>query len=245
MPYVRRKRSYRKSSYRKRPVASRKVPRRTRRYHKRGRVSRVATEFPSSMRIKLRYAADDTVGVSSGSGAVRTYSVNSPFDPYVSVGGGSCSGFAQWAGMYRKYVCHSCRVVVTGVVTDNDNSTLVVGIRGRSSSSGLPGSAALYGDWLVESKGSAYRRIPPWVSPQPYHRFTLVKYFTVKELEGWSNLDDSDWSADVTADPPGQPVFDLVAGYTTGTGTCTIEYHTSITYYTKFFQPKLSEDVAV
>lgn len=236
------RRSYRKRVIRKRPT---KAVRRYRRYPKRVGIRRSPTEFPSSMFMKLRFTEDRPLNITVGSGALTSYSMNSPFDPLYGLGGGSCSGFAQFAAVYERYLCTGCKVVFTGVATANDNSSLVVGMRARPSSHPVPTGTSFYGDWLIESKSPCYRRLPSWVTPQPYSRWSLTKYFSVKGTEAVKSLEDVYYAATTAADPTNQPLVDIVAGYTTGTGTCVLDCHVTITYYVKFFRPKIEENVAV
>lgn len=249
MPYASRrvhKRSYRKRSLRGVASTSRAVfPRRSRYRRKFPRRYRTPTEFPSSMRVKLRYTADVDLNVTADSGTKITYSMNSAFDPLYSFGGATCSGFSQWAGIYERYMVSGAKITFSGTATSNDNASLVVGIRSRPSSLPALADDAFYGDWLIESKSPCYRRLPKWVTPQPYPRFSLSKYFSVKRTEQISMLDDVHYGASTAADPANEAVIDVVASYTTGTGTCTIPAHVTITYYVKFYRPKVEADVAV
>lgn len=65
---------------------------------------------PSTVSCSLTY--QDYGNVSSG-GAVywnKVYSLNSAFDPLYSVGGGACTGYAEWMGLYRYCLVKSVQI---------------------------------------------------------------------------------------------------------------------------------------
>nr|WAE42350.1 MAG: capsid protein [Cressdnaviricota sp.] len=229
----------RRSTYRAR-TAPRRIARRS------SRRTRPATQFPSQMMTKLKYNTHSALSVSSLGGASFAYSLNSPYDPQISSGGGSCSGYEQWAGMYENYLCYGAKFVLTAYPKSNTDQMLI-GLAPVVGGGHYPSTTLAYSDWLTESKYAIYRVAPQYVEGNNYQPIRLKKYFSVKKLQQLSHLgtDTANFSGATAGDPPIQPVVALIIAFQDMSGDANVVYDICITYYTLFYNPKTSFDLAL
>lgn len=90
------------------------------------RIPRTLKEFPSQMRVKLKYVALFNAPVtSSAPGAAPGYAAafrcNSPYDPDAAVGGSAATGFSQWSQFYQRYTVVGSTITVR--LMDQDTGT--------------------------------------------------------------------------------------------------------------------------
>lgn len=218
----------------------------TRRVMYRARRYRTPTEFPTVQFVKLKAAQDFVLQLSSGSGQATQYALNDVYDPYIGLDTQHVSGYAAWAAMYRKSIVYGCKVRFSGVVTSNDSSHVVVGMLGSDAGAELPSSTSAYGDWLVESKGAVKRRIPPWISPQPYPRFSMKRYYNIAKTQGITSLDSTHYGAETNASPPILVrLMCVLAGVNGNTATCYAQCRVELVYYTRFSAPRVASNAQV
>lgn len=192
------------------------------------------------MKVKLRnvYNFDLTLG-GAAAGTSNAMSINSPFDPYIAAGGGSCSGFAEWAAMYHRYICYGSKHVVTFQVDSNGAADAVAGVFALSSQDTAP-PVYKYADVLTEMKGARWRMMgnaSAGATTNP--RFMITKYCSVRTIEGQRHLDEDQYGADVTSDPSRQPQL-VVAMGAYAAFSASVHVVVVSTYYTKFYRPKLA-----
>lgn len=213
-------------------------PFRARRYIRRTRVGRrLPIEMPASVMVKLRSFTAFTLSTAGATaGAYNAISLNSAYDPYVGAGGGSCTGFTQWAALYGRYMVRASKHVVRAQVNTNGSVDGVFGMYPLASTDTVP-SLFKQADALTEIKGARMRvmgNASSAASTDP--RIVLTKYFSIRRIEGQSSLDDDLYGAAVTADPTRQPQLIIAMG---SYSNFTAEVHVVVqsTYYVKFYRP--------
>jgi len=236
MPYVTKySRDNRRRPYRKYPSRNRRF----KKAYRRTAISRpVATQVPNAIRLKLRFNDDVAINGTSVGGASAGFSLNSLYDPDISLGGGVISMFEQWAAIYKKYIVYGAKVTATCFVTSNNSGGLTVGMAGLAAGAAVPSSVAEYADWITETKGAVFKPIPLYTSGQDYPVARFSKYYSIKRLNG-ERLEEDEYGADVTTDPTKESVCYLVAGYHNSTGTFVTRWTIRVTYYCKLYQPQL------
>lgn len=236
-----RRRSIRRPTYRRRTAPYR----RRKTFGKfRARVyrNRFRTEIPSCSYVKLKFHDEPQLSWGAGgSSSSFSYSLNSAFDPYIGLGGGTCSGWAAWAGMYDRYLCYGAKFVVHVAAGITSGIPLTIGLAACHTGEALPGPAALI-DWLRESP--SYKIISrtitgAGITNSEWARTRFSKYYAVKRIQGVKSINyEEDYSGPTTGDPAIEPPVYLVAVQST-LGTMTMVTTVDITYYVKFYQPKI------
>jgi len=66
---------------------------------------------PNKMRATFRFYLNALLDAGAGAAyAVTQIAMNSPYDPLFTVGGGTCTGFANWMNFYAHFFVHRCRI---------------------------------------------------------------------------------------------------------------------------------------
>lgn len=215
---------------------------RRRRY---GRRYRTPTEFPSQMFVKLKNV--DTLDLSTAganAGVALAIRVNGPYDPYYPTGGGTPSGYTQYANMYNMYLCYGASYKAIFTYYTNNQDATVCGMTAISSMELCPGLTSKYGSWLTESKGAKWKSVPVKVyqDGNPLPRYIFKKYCNVKRIECMPTLtnNDNNYTSLTNTTPLRNTLLYCVNGTSDGstqTASCKVEIVS--TYYVKFFQPKI------
>lgn len=138
----RRKRNYgRRNVFTRRKGNTRYGARRT---NSKARFSLVKGLGPSAdaIFVKLKYTSQSTAVWATQTPTYWTG--NGPFDPQVSVGGDSCTGWAQYAALYADYICHGSTIKFTYRQTDADVGSWFVIPNREAPGSFLPQNLAVY-----------------------------------------------------------------------------------------------------
>lgn len=200
-----------------------------------------ATTFPSRLKVKLVFEEHYDMNATTVSALGRIYSMNSPYDPIVATGGGVCSGFSQWAGIYTKYHCSGCKVSIQGICTSNNTNGLRMGMHAIGSAESQPADVEVF-DWLSETKGGVSKMIPYYVTGQDFNKYFFKKYFNVKWVEGKKYLEADNYDGLTNGDPSLQPTIYVGAGYQNSSGNFSLNYDIKIVYYVTFYAPKIAAD---
>lgn len=116
------------------------------------KIPRTLREFPSQMRVKLRYCAVFQAPISATAagaapGYVASFRANSVFDPDAAIGGVAATGFSQWSTFYQKYLVVGSKMSMR--VMDQDTGTSTGG--------------TVNGLWGITLRDSALPIVPPTV----------------------------------------------------------------------------------
>lgn len=162
-----------------------------------------------------------------------SYAINNPYDPYIPTGGGSCTGYSQWMGLYD--YCFVTSVDIR--MTYHNTSTTAPGIQFvlPYPSSQTPGVVTR--DVIMESVNGVY--FENFCGQSSYNPHTLRVSYDLKRIEG-SLSPMRDYSSTADADP----VHEIAAtigvmnedGSATGaSGTLSFQ----ISYHCTFWQRKM------
>jgi len=76
-------------------------------------VKRPSDVVPERLTGKLRFSENGSYNTGALTYATRTIAMNNPYDPIYTIGGGSCTGYAEMMALYEKSLVTSCRVQVS------------------------------------------------------------------------------------------------------------------------------------
>jgi len=171
-----------------------------------------------------------------GAGAAVAYTIvamNSPFDPVYSVGGGTCTGFAQWIALYQRYFVKQCKIQQTiwnvQAGTSANTTAFMLPVSSTQASAGVVPTI----DMIMESQDASFatQNVGQWVA----NGQLLSKSWNPAKFEGLpvnSNYDDL--SGYAGADPVIQPA--VYCGFVSNQGgldyqavqTLLVEYVTEL-----------------
>jgi hypothetical protein len=164
------------------------------------------------------------------------YSLNSPYDPFVSTGGGNCTGFAEWMGLYD--FCFVDRVQIE--VSYYNTSTTVPAIMYVVPYPSYQTAGAPTRDLLLESQRAKSHTV--FFGNTLHNPHTLTVEYDLAKLEG-SLVPKRDYSCSTGYDPvheitAGVGVMGLNGAQTGFSGT----FVTTISYHCQFWQKKTFAD---
>jgi len=96
-------------------------------------IARSVSQFPKSMRVKLKYQVSFNGSIPGGVAPQQYFwRANSVFDPDAALGGGQPTGFTQWSNFYEKYtvVKSNCRLRLLDKDTGTTTTGTVTGLYG-------------------------------------------------------------------------------------------------------------------
>lgn len=154
------------------------------------RIPRTLREFPSQMRVKLRYCAmfnAPVVSTAAGGapGYTASFRANSVFDPDAALGGSSATGFSQWSQFYQKYTVVGSKMSLR--ILDQDTGTSgtgtvngLYGITLRDSAAPIAPPSQIA---LVTDADAVHSGWDSWhASATVSKAFNSAKYFGVENL---------------------------------------------------------------
>lgn len=147
-------------------------------------IPRTLSQFPKSMRVKLKYQVAFAGSIPAGSSPQQYFwRANSVFDPDAAVGGGQPTGFTQWSNFYEKYtvVKSSCQLRLLDKDTGTSTTGTVTGLWGvalRDSTTTLTSIRQ-----VTEDDQSTYSGYDSWhAAAKLTQNFDAAKHFGVKNL---------------------------------------------------------------
>lgn len=241
MPYLRRRRSYgrRRTTLRSRRLLKARPSYRRRVYRR--SVPRAPLIVSKSYTNKLKYM--DYFNFATGGVAAHVnyqFRHNSCRDPVYGVGGGSCTGFAELAALYRSYRVIGSRIRIWSYNTCN--SPVIIGVIAQSSDYTMPGTASTFQQTLFERPDICRSRtLTPYTGTGMAHpRCAFSYYKSLRSLEGRKIVLDDDYTATSTSEPSVETLWNVCLVALDGAATsCTANVRVEITYYIKW----LSTDV--
>lgn len=240
MPYSKARRGgYRRSKTKTRTKTSYKKVYRKRRYHNYRRSKFSPNSFLSLDKYfcKLRFTDYQQITAAAGdSSECLQYSLNSVFDPYYGVGGGSVRGFAELAGIWDKYCVTGCKVTVQYARTDGPYPIRMY-IQGWSWND-VASAAPTFEELCAQQTNAVSVMILPYHGDSVVMQRTpvLVKYFSIKKLEGHTITSDENYIADGAADPAYQSTvgIGLTKPIAYAANAVTLDVQVTLKYYVQF-----------
>jgi len=184
---------------------------------------------PQESRASLKFQALISVAATNYTSA--QYALNNPFDPLIPVGGGACTGFAQWMGLYDFCFVDRCDLSFTYFNTSSTSAYMYAVAYPSYQTVQTPTR-----DLLLESTTGV-----SWVcyanSPL-YNPHTLKVQYDLRKIEG-TLTPKRDYSCSAGFDPVHEISVDIGAftydgGSSAIGGTITLE----LTYHCVFWQKK-------
>lgn len=238
MPYsTYRKRRY--PSFRRRKVYG---SRRTKYYkssYGRKRVTfkkrRIPNVQPGAMSAKLHYYDHFDFASGIADFAVRTFRLNSIFDPDYTGVGGNPSGYLEYAALYNKYRVMGCKILIRFEANPSMPSSLV-GFRIRWNES-APGSGVAVQQTLTElNNQTRYKYLPATgatVNTSQAVQWCSM-YVSMRKMYG-PGYKDEDFES-LFGQNPYQPCFldVMICGVAGTENSLSCKYDVRLTYYCKF-----------
>jgi hypothetical protein len=169
--------------------------------------------------------------------AYESYSLNSPYDPLYTAGGGNCSGFAQWMALYRRFYVKSVRVSSQAVNgTANSVFTFILPLRSSDASGGgiVPTM-----DYIMESREAAFAFMN--INSSIPNGWCLSLQLSPTRFEGLPLVSNrEELSGDIASDPLIQPA--VYVGYICSTVGLTLSYAIKLEYTVEFWSPRILGD---
>jgi len=192
---------------------------------------------PDKLRVTLRYQYSATLAAPLGhDDAFTVVSMNSPYDPQYTVGGGSCTGFAEWMALYEKFHVERCSIAMT-IQNPNAGSSLVAFLLPVSSAAAIAGVTPSL-DKVKESDIAVF--CDQAIGTQPGNNLLVRKSWSPHQFEGVPPSSDvNDFSGSGSADPYVQPA--IYCGFITNDGVTalTAYVHLIADYVTTLYRPTL------
>jgi len=198
------------------------------------------------MRAPLVFTDRVTLDMTGNQADYRQYSLNSAFDPLYSAGGGSCTGFSQYAAMYSRYIVE--RIIVDAhfdnVATNGLGREMRAFLRAVPTGqlASFPSVATLIASDVVEAQYCKSCTLTYINAGFRDASATLHAEFIPWRTEGLPNeiADFVNLSSLCTGDPVRQGVV-FVGTFVYASGaTCYCDIDVNITYVTRFFEPVIT-----
>lgn len=194
-----------------------------------------ADPFKPTMSVKLKYTETKTMfsGAAGLTGSLRTFRLNSLYDPNYAVGGDQPYGYDQLATLYKKYKVNGALLEV--VFTDPDQDGMFVAVQLQTPSAS---------DTALTNKSSAVLREQPMtvvrtIQNSGKQRAVIKQYIPLSTVSGITKLQfmaDADlFSAVTTTNPVTVPRAQIAVGSNREVTNATVVCRVSITYYATLY----------
>lgn len=202
--------------------------------------------FPNQMKAVLKYQDTQKVTLATSAGYYTTYSMNSAYDPFYNPGGGTATGFLQYANMYSRYYVEAIDVQVhfvntSGVSTGAELRAFIFPVPYEQIGS-FPTVVALTPD-ILEGQNCSTVTLSFLATGFRDAVATIKRRYLPWRIEGYPSQPSSyfDMSSTVTADPLRQPIVNIgavAADYASGS-TRAYEINVVLAYTVRFFCPSV------
>ncbi len=184
---------------------------------------------PEKMKVVFRYQSATTFTIPAGLYVMSQISMNSAYDPLYTVGGGVCTGFAEWMALYARYFVKRARCVTQPVTNSNPGDILfTLALRSNEATAGVVPTL----DMITESRNCCFHMMVNGTTSYT----TLEDVRDPAQFEGLSGQNKNDLSGSLAADPTIQPVW-YVGAY--GVNGHTIQTMTLVEYETELYSPNV------
>jgi len=184
--------------------------------------------LPPKLEVTFRFQRVLALTAGAGGYATEEYSMNSPYDPLYTVGGGICTGFASLMALYSRFYVKKARLQFAPTSLSNSGDVyFVLPVRSDEAAAGVVPTA----DMAMEGENSTFG-----LAMASYTRFSVINdtrgpaaFQGLLTSSGPSNKDEL--SGAVTTDPTIQPAWFvglLGANGHTLAGWALIEYTTEL-----------------
>jgi len=181
------------------------------------------------MEVTFRYQKTLALTAGAGGYATEEYSMNSPYDPLYTVGGGVCTGFASLMALYSRFFVKKARLQFAPTQLSNSGDVyFVLPVRSDEAAAGVVPTA----DMVMEGENSTFG-----LAMASYTRFSVINDIrSPAEFQGLSMnfgipSNKEELSGAITTDPTTQPAWFVgllgSAGHTLA-GWALIEYTTEL-----------------
>lgn len=192
------------------------------------RIPRTLREFPSQMRVKLKYCACFNAPVAATApgaapGYAASFRANSAYDPDAALGGSAATGFVQWSQFYQKYTVVGSKMSIRVLDQDTGSSTTgtvngLYGITLRDSAAPIVPPTVIA---LVTDADAVHSGYDSWHAAATISKSVNVsKYFGVENL--LDNNELSGGTGTTLGSNPGREIFYYMwLSQAPGTGSAT------------------------
>lgn len=183
---------------------------------------------PDAIYVKLKYTLyyDDTGAVAK----VNYIRGNGPYDPDNGIGGGQPVGFDQYTALYQKYKCFGSKVVLKYVNTGANVLEMVLTPKLVAANTAADPLTEAFCKWKL---------VPPSTTAGVRY---LTGYMSTRKMYGTGSFDQSYESA-TNSLPVNQWFWMFYRADTALTTNVTGKCYAQVTYYCKFFQKQVINDV--
>lgn len=195
---------------------------------------RMPNPFPLRFETDLSYEAHATfsVGALGIFGSESVFSLNSPYDPNVALGGTQPMGFQACAAIWNNYKVHDVSIIVEAVAPTSDGIYVGAQIECSSSSFTLAGSTFDVG---AQCPRCCVKRVNTDSSSRPTR---MTRKFNIGFIEGLTPIqfsaDDGFYVASVGSNPSNQPTLRVAVGSPIpAAGSATVSVR--IVYHVQFY----------
>jgi len=183
---------------------------------------------PVSVQI-LRFQTTTATTTGAGGYAFNTFSINSPYDPYYPAGGGTCTGFSQYAALYSRFYVRKATIQVQPSVFGGTSLGDTFAIIPYTTDEVAGGFVPTIDN--VENGKTVFNL----VTSDPAHTYMCLRQTVCPHaLEGLGLADRDELSGTSGADPTTQPCW-AVTHF--GAQGHTVSYTVIIEYETEFYRP--------
>jgi len=191
---------------------------------------------PDSVRATVRFYYNTLLDAGAGAAyAVTQIAMNSPYDPLFTVGGGVCTGFANWMNFYGHFFVHRCRIKqslwqIQG--SPAPSVSFLLPVRSDQAAAGITPTI----DMVTECPDatSATQFAGQWIA----NGQEIERTWVPTRFDGVSKVSNKrEYSGDASNDPVYQPV--VYCGFISAGGALDYqaEQHLLVEYDTEFYAP--------
>lgn len=150
------------------------------------RIPRTLREFPTEMRVKLKYSYCTDFTIASGPQPnYVAFRANSVFDPEAAIGGGTPTGFVQWSSFYSLYTVVGSSAKMR--LIDRDTETTATGTYNGLMGIAVKDTSIPIAPWtqsqLITDSDSNYCASSSYTPNQRVIKnFNAGRYFGIKDI---------------------------------------------------------------
>jgi len=201
-------------------------------------VSNPSPIVPEKMHAVLRFQYYEGLAGGANAYAYVFFSMNSPYDPLYSVGGGKCTGFEEWMTLYTRFYVSKC--TISAIMYNGSNSPIIayqLPVRSDEAGGGVTPTI----DKIMEGKDGRYHYLSTGAHPANGRPLTVT--YMPARFEGLPVVSNrEELSGDVATDPDVQPAVQVGWLCPAGTAALTIAILATVEYTTMFYRPRLLGD---
>jgi len=191
--------------------------------------------LPEKLRTVFRYQRTDSFATGGGVYAQTEISMNSPYDPLYTVGGGICTGFNTLLTLYSRFFVKKARIQAQFLPSVAASvASYILPVRSDEAAAGVIPTA----DMITEGQESVFSFQAGEVSSSNVIRSTL----SPSRFQGLAGQNKEQLSGYITTDPTIQPAW-YVGIYSVGgtVGQASVAF-TLVEYDTELYRPNTLSD---